>query len=167
MDAERPFSELMREELLTVVETEILEKRVVQSWSLVDTLTMREEIEAFAETVPQGNLEFRSWLNTEFLTSPQSSVPDLAGIRTAILGTLWVTLVTIAVALPLGVGAAIYLEEYASAVGNPYAAAYQRHHSDQYQQSGRRAVDYLRYPGAGNFCTCPGANYQRGCVRRC
>jgi phosphate transport system permease protein len=41
-----------------------------------------------------------------------SSDPTRAGIRTAILGTLWLLLLTILIAFPLGVGAAIYLEEY-------------------------------------------------------
>jgi phosphate transport system permease protein len=74
---------------------------------------------AEAETVPQGHLEWRSWLTAEFLNVPQSSTPDLAGIRTAIFGTLWVVFITIIIATPLGVGAAIYLEEYATMVANP------------------------------------------------
>lgn len=49
----------------------------------------------------------------QYLASPQSSVPELAGVRTAILGSVWVIVITILVAFPLGVGAAIYLEEYA------------------------------------------------------
>ena len=52
-------------------------------------------------------------MNWNFLTSPQSSNPDTAGVRTAILGTLWVVLITTMFAIPVGVGAAIYLEEYA------------------------------------------------------
>jgi phosphate transport system permease protein len=51
---------------------------------------------------------------------PQSSTPELAGIRTAIFGSLWTIFITIVIALPLGVGAAIYLEEYAALVGNPF-----------------------------------------------
>jgi phosphate transport system permease protein len=38
----------------------------------------------------------------------------LAGVRTAILGSLWTILITLVVAFPIGVGAAIYLEEYAA-----------------------------------------------------
>jgi phosphate transport system permease protein len=45
--------------------------------------------------------------------SPQNPDPQFAGVRTAILGSLWMILITIAFAFPLGVGAAIYLEEYA------------------------------------------------------
>jgi phosphate transport system permease protein len=42
-----------------------------------------------------------------------SSRAELSGIRTALLGSLWLLALTIAIALPLGVGAAIYLEEFA------------------------------------------------------
>ena len=39
--------------------------------------------------------------------------PETAGAQSAILGTLWVIAMTALIALPLGVAAAIYLEEYA------------------------------------------------------
>lgn len=38
---------------------------------------------------------------------------DEAGVQSAITGTLWVVLTTAAIALPLGIAAAVYLEEYA------------------------------------------------------
>ena len=41
-------------------------------------------------------------------------MPLFAGVRTAILGSLWTIVITILVAFPIGVGAAIYLEEYAT-----------------------------------------------------
>src|SRR6185436_7586436 len=44
---------------------------------------------------------------------PQTSEAMTAGVRTAILGSLWTILFTILLAFPVGVGAAIYLEEYA------------------------------------------------------
>lgn len=52
-------------------------------------------------------------INWEFLTEPPRSGMTLGGIYPAIIGTLLVTLVTISFAVPLGVGAAIYLNEYA------------------------------------------------------
>jgi phosphate transport system permease protein len=66
-----------------------------------------------AEEYSDARLQFRSWLNWSFINTPMSSVASLAGVRTAIFGSLWVILITILIALPLGVGAAIYLEEYA------------------------------------------------------
>jgi phosphate transport system permease protein len=52
-------------------------------------------------------------LTMKFLTSNASAVPARAGILTALVGTLYVITVTFFVAVPLGVAAAIYLEEYA------------------------------------------------------
>ncbi|MBU0483342.1 MAG: phosphate ABC transporter permease PstA [Proteobacteria bacterium] len=51
-----------------------------------------------------------SW---DFLTGFPRRSGSEGGILPAILGTIYLTLVTIAVALPLGVGCAIYLSEYA------------------------------------------------------
>ena len=56
---------------------------------------------------------FHSWLTPTFVTSPQSSYPELAGVRSAVIGTLMIMAITMLIAFPLGVGAAIYLEEYA------------------------------------------------------
>ena len=42
-----------------------------------------------------------------------SSTPALAGVRTALIGSVGLMAVVVLVALPIGVGAAIYLEEYA------------------------------------------------------
>ena len=53
-----------------------------------------------------------SRLSWQFLTSPVSRRPERAGIVHALAGSLWVIAVTGAIALPIGVGAAIYLEEY-------------------------------------------------------
>ncbi|MFZ1680671.1 MAG: phosphate ABC transporter permease PstA, partial [Rhizobiaceae bacterium] len=48
-----------------------------------------------------------------FLTSGDSREAELAGIRGALTGSILTLLVTIGICLPLGVGAAIYLEEFA------------------------------------------------------
>lgn len=52
-------------------------------------------------------------LSWAFLTSFPSRKPQLAGILPGLLGSLYLMLLTAAIALPLGVGAAIHLEEYA------------------------------------------------------
>jgi phosphate transport system permease protein len=64
-------------------------------------------------TFDQVEFRWRAWLNRSFLTRPSNSSPELAGIRTAILGSAWLVLFTLAFAVPVGVGAAIYLEEFA------------------------------------------------------
>lgn len=54
------------------------------------------------------------FLGLDFFTSFPSRFPEEAGIKSAFIGTLWVMGVTAPVAVFLGVGTAIYLEEYAS-----------------------------------------------------
>ena len=52
-------------------------------------------------------------LSLEFLTSYPSRFPERAGIRSAILGSAWMLALVAVMSFPLGVGAALYLEEYA------------------------------------------------------
>ena len=59
----------------------------------------------------QGRIEKR--FNTIFFTSGDSRDPELAGIWAATKGSFFMLLVTLLVAFPLGVAAAIYLEEFA------------------------------------------------------
>jgi phosphate transport system permease protein len=49
----------------------------------------------------------------EIFTSGYSSLPANAGMRHGLIGTLYLGVFVIVIALPLGVGAAIYMEEYA------------------------------------------------------
>ncbi len=54
------------------------------------------------------------WLDLQFLTSNLSIFPEKAGIKGAIIGSLYMMLVVIPITLILGVATAIYLEEYAN-----------------------------------------------------
>jgi phosphate transport system permease protein len=52
-------------------------------------------------------------LSWSFLTDPPSQLnATAAGLGPALLGTLWLVTLTAVIALPIGIGAAIYLEEY-------------------------------------------------------
>ncbi|MEP5762681.1 MAG: phosphate ABC transporter permease PstA [Litoreibacter sp.] len=51
--------------------------------------------------------------NARFFTSGDSREPELAGIWGAVVGSFWTMVVTFALAFPIGVFAAIYLEEFA------------------------------------------------------
>lgn len=53
------------------------------------------------------------YLNIDFLTNFASRFADKAGIKAALLGSLWLMAVVAPVSIILGVGTAIYLEEYA------------------------------------------------------
>lgn len=51
-------------------------------------------------------------IDWEFITNFPSRNPDKAGILPALVGTLWIMGLTAIIAIPLGVSAGIYLEEY-------------------------------------------------------
>ena len=59
----------------------------------------------------QGRLS--TGFNLRFFTGGDSREPELAGIAGAFLGSLWIMLVVLLIAFPVGVMAAIYLEEFA------------------------------------------------------
>lgn len=52
-------------------------------------------------------------VDLQFLSSAPSRIPAKAGILPALVGTLWVTILVAIITFPIGVAAAIYLEEYA------------------------------------------------------
>jgi phosphate transport system permease protein len=52
-------------------------------------------------------------LSIDFLTSYPSRFAEKAGVRPALLGTLWVLGVTVVLAIPISVGTAIWIEEFA------------------------------------------------------
>jgi phosphate transport system permease protein len=52
-------------------------------------------------------------LSADFLTSYPSRFPEKAGIKSALYGTVWTVSLTGLLCFPIGVGAGIYLEEYA------------------------------------------------------
>lgn len=58
-----------------------------------------------------GRLQKR--FNSALFTNGDSREPELAGIRGALMGSFYMLLVTIALAFPIGVAAAVYLEEFA------------------------------------------------------
>lgn len=55
----------------------------------------------------------KSQLATRFLTASDSREPELAGILGALTGSLLTIVVTLAISLPIGIAAAVYLEQFA------------------------------------------------------
>lgn len=53
------------------------------------------------------------WLDWQFLTSFPSRFPARAGVKAALIGTLWLIALTAMISVPVGVGAAVYLEQFA------------------------------------------------------
>ncbi|HML40903.1 MAG TPA: phosphate ABC transporter permease PstA [Bellilinea sp.] len=101
-------------DLVLIIEEDIVKPKVVKSYSLIDSLFRANAIRAeAAENYPEAKVEFRNWLNRQFLTNTMASDAELAGVRSALKGSLLLIAITVAFAFPIGVGAAIYLEEYA------------------------------------------------------
>jgi phosphate transport system permease protein len=69
------------------------------------------QIAAFDLLASQGRIS--SPLNWGMLANADSRFPELAGLKGAFIGTGYLLLVCFAIALPVGIGAAIYLEEFA------------------------------------------------------
>jgi phosphate transport system permease protein len=114
LESEKPLAERSRDELYELVMDRVAEPQVVKTWSLVDSLLHRRDLEReAAEKYPAARLQSFSWINRSFIERPQAADPLRAGVRTAILGSLWTVGITVLFAFPVGVGAAIYLEEYA------------------------------------------------------
>lgn len=111
----------------------VVQPLIVDSWPIDQYLFDRDTIDAeIADAEARLRLEkedptlkvtepeFRSWIQWHLITETiDLSRPEDAGLRTAIIGSIWMIALTILFALPLGVGAAIYLEEYAA--GGPIA----------------------------------------------
>jgi phosphate transport system permease protein len=103
--------------LLELVTSEVVGLEVAEAWSMSESLLNRSEIETQVASIPDlagTTLQWNWWLNFDFLTGGQSNTPAETGIRTALFGTLWVLALTVLIAFPLGVGTAIYLEEYST-----------------------------------------------------
>lgn len=58
-------------------------------------------------------LQGAAYLDKEFLMNYASRKPEQAGLKAALFGSIWVMGITAPIALFLGIGTAVYLEEYA------------------------------------------------------
>ncbi len=63
------------------------------------------------QLIEQGAVE--QHFNTTFFTAGDSREPELSGIGSALMGSLYALLVTLLLAFPIGIATAIYLEEFA------------------------------------------------------
>src|SRR5215216_174968 len=114
LEKDQPFAKRSIASIRQVILERVVKYDVKKSWSFWESITHANQIkEAAATKYPKAKLQFTSWLSSDFVGRQQSSEALTAGVRTAILGSLWTILFTILVAFPIGVGAAIYLEEYA------------------------------------------------------
>ncbi|WP_114313053.1 phosphate ABC transporter permease PstA [Thermus caldifontis] len=82
----------------------------IADFSLLEGLRRWDELKA---NLKEGErLVLNPWLDQTFLTRVPSRSPLMAGIGTAIWGTVWVLGMALLIAIPVGIGTAILLEEY-------------------------------------------------------
>lgn len=73
---------------------------------------VKEQQQGWLATL-EDNDQIETRFNSVFFQNGDSREPEQAGIRGAIMGSLWTMMVTLLLSFPVGVAAAIYLEEYA------------------------------------------------------
>jgi phosphate transport system permease protein len=114
INAEKPLGERTREDCYQTVIFEVARPKATETWGLFYSLRYAAELQAYVtQKYPDGEFVFKNWLNADFISTPQNSDPLRAGVITSILGSLYVIVIVVAVAFPVGVAAAVYLEEYA------------------------------------------------------
>jgi phosphate transport system permease protein len=79
----------------------------------VKSATLDEKAVAWLETL-KAKGAITSGFTTNFFTNGDSREPENAGVRGALIGSILTIFVTLLVSLPLGVAAALYLEEFAA-----------------------------------------------------
>jgi phosphate transport system permease protein len=82
-------------------------------FALVTLLVLGFALVVLSTLILQMILDGYSRLNPEFLLGKPSRFAEKAGIFPALIGSLYLMILTAIFAVPLGVGAAVYLEEYA------------------------------------------------------
>ena len=114
IERERPFDERTAADLYDIVLYEIVKPRVAETYTLFESLFARRSIvEETTLAHPDGELVFRSWVNMRFLSTSQTARPLTTGVLTAVKGSILTISITILFSFPVGIAAAIWLEEYA------------------------------------------------------
>ena len=114
LEREKAFDERQASDLYDVVMAENVKSQIVATYTLSDSLFNKNRImEENLEANPDGTIIFRSWVSMHFLVSSQSARPLTTGVMTAVKGTLLTIMITILFSFPIGIAAAIWLEEYA------------------------------------------------------
>ncbi|MCB0327063.1 MAG: phosphate ABC transporter permease PstA [Bdellovibrionales bacterium] len=96
-------------------ETKQLKKRKILGKIFSGLCTMAAFSSVVLLVVLLSKVFFDGWayLDWQFVTSFPSRFFEKAGIQSALMGSLWVISLTCMIAVPIGVGASIYLEEFA------------------------------------------------------
>lgn len=86
-----------------------IKDRAFSLWGIVCTLMGVLLLALFIGFIIKEGIARIDW---DFITSLPSRKASKSGIYTALIGSIWVLLLTAVISIPIGVGAGIYLEEY-------------------------------------------------------
>lgn len=84
--------------------------QVFKYWGIACTFLGLVLLTIFIGSIFVDGVQRIDW---DFITNLPSRKAERAGIYTALMGSVWILILTTIIALPLGIAAAIYLEEYA------------------------------------------------------
>jgi len=87
-----------------------LKDQLFKIWGIVCTLIGLVLLAIFIGDILIDGLMRIDW---SFITNLPSRKSEKSGIYTALMGSIWILLLTTAIAFPMGVAAGVYLEEYA------------------------------------------------------
>ena len=83
--------------------------QIFKVWGIFCTLLGLVLLAIFIGNILGDGLQRIDW---SFITDLPSRSPERSGIWTALMGSIWVVVLTSLIALPIGIAAAIYLQEY-------------------------------------------------------
>lgn len=87
-----------------------IKDKIFEYWGIISTLIGIVLLVVFMSDI---FMEGVSRLDAAFFSNaPSGLFPEKSGIYPALMGTIWILLLTAAISIPLGVGAGLYLEEY-------------------------------------------------------
>jgi phosphate transport system permease protein len=107
LEISRAANDAEKKEMRQIFETEIIPERVKDLRLTADEYRRDRDLGVRDDVSPLGLIGY-------FLANGPSNEPQNAGIFPALIGSLIVSMITILAAVPIGVGAALYLEEYRS-----------------------------------------------------
>lgn len=86
-----------------------LKDQAFKIWGIACTILGLVLLAIFIGNIVIDGLQRINW---DFITNLPSRKAERAGIYTALMGSIWILVLTTAIALPVGIAAGIYLEEY-------------------------------------------------------
>ncbi len=98
--------------LPAATEVDMLNKGYVDRSAPEELRLIDDRTIAWVDAIDEAD-DLATAFNWTFLLSGDSREPELAGVGGAVLGSFWILLVTFVVSFPTGVGAAVFLEEFA------------------------------------------------------